>query len=106
MVMEKKAEWEIPLKITLNFDDVEDLEALKGSEEFLDLIYKAVVAALKQAIRKNKSECVLFEVVNHNAKIKVKKDQYKDLLGKCVIYYEQLEDYTTCQELVELKQRF
>ena len=104
--MEKKAEWEIPLKITLNFDDVEDLEALKGSEEFLDLIYKAVVAALKQAIRKNKSECVLFNIVNLDLKIKIKKNQYKELLNNCIIYYEKLEDYTTCQELVELKQRF
>lgn len=104
--MENKAEWEIPLKISLTYDDAEDLEALKQSDEFLTLIFKGVIASLKQAIRKNKSECILLEIVNHNAKIKIKKDQYKDLLNKCISYYEQLEDYPTCQELVELKQRF
>jgi hypothetical protein len=104
--MEKKAEWEVPLKLNIMFDEVEDLEALKQSDEFLSLVFKGAVASLKQAIRKNKSECILFEIVNHNAKIKVKKEAYESLLDKCILYYEKLEDYTICQELVILKQRF
>jgi hypothetical protein len=104
--MEKKAEWEIPLKLNLMFEDAEDLEILKKSDEFLELIFKGAIAALKQAIRKNKSECVLFNIVNLDLKIKIKKNQYKELLNNCIIYYEKLEDYITCQELVELKQRF
>lgn len=104
--MEKEAEWEIPLKINLLYEDSTELEALKLSDEFLELTFKGAVAALKQAIRKNKSECILFEIINLESKIKIKKDQYKSLLNKCIEYYEKLEDYTTCQELVELKQRF
>ena len=104
--MEKKAEWEVPLKLNIMFDEIEDLEVLKQSDEFIELVYKGAIASLKQAIRKNKSECVLYEIVNHKAKIKIKKDGYENLLNKCIKHYENLEDYTTCQELLILKQRF
>lgn len=104
--MEKKATWEIPLKLNIMYDDPDDLIALESSDEFLDLIFKGAVAALKQAIRKNKSECVLFEIVNLESKIKINKAQYEKLLNNCLSYYEKLEDYDTCQELVELKHRF
>lgn len=104
--MEKKATWEVPLKLNIMYDDPDDLKALGSSDEFLDLIFKGAVAALKQAIRKNKSECVLFEIVNLESKIKINKTQYEKLLNNCLSYYEKLEDYDTCQELVELKHRF
>lgn len=104
--MSKKPEWDIPLKISLIYEESEDLEALKTSNEFLELIHKGSIAAIKQAIRKNKSECVLFEITNHNnAKIKIKKDKYKNLISNCIQYYENLEDYSTCQELLELQHR-
>lgn len=104
--MEKKVTWEIPLKLNIMYDDPNDLIALESSDEFLDLIFRGAVAALKQAIRKNKSECVLFEIVNLESKIKVDKTQYEKLLDNCLSYYEKIEDYDTCQELVELKHRF
>jgi hypothetical protein len=104
--MEKKATWEIPLKLNLIYEDSEDLTALKSSDEFSELVFKGAVSALKQAIRKNKSECVLYEIVNLEAKIKINKNQYEKLLNSCLAYYEKLEDYDTCQELVELKHRF
>lgn len=104
--MEKKVTWEIPLKLNIMYDDPNDLIALESSDEFLDLIFRGAVAALKQAIRKNKSECVLFEIVNLESKIKVDKTQYEKLLNNCLSYYEKIEDYDTCQELVELKHRF
>jgi hypothetical protein len=104
--MEKKDTWNIPLKLNIMYDDPDDLTALKTSDEFLNLIFEGAVAALKQAIRKNKSECILFEIVNLEAKIKIDKTQYEKLLSRCLSYYEKLEDYDTCQELVELKHRF
>jgi hypothetical protein len=103
--MESKAQWEIPLKLQLHFEDSEDLQELKTSEEFIELIFKGAIAALKQAIRKNKSECILYEIVNLDLKIKIKKTQYKELLNNCLAYYEKLEDYATCQDLLELKHR-
>ena len=104
--MEKKDTWEIPLKFSLVYDDIEELNIIKSSDEFLELVYKGAVAALKQALKKNKSECILFEIVNLEAKIKINKTQYEKLLSRCLSYYEKLEDYDTCQELVELKHRF
>ena len=104
--MEKKDTWNIPLKLNIMYDDPDDLTALKTSDEFLNLIFEGAVAALKQAIRKNKSECILYDIVNLEAKIKISKNQYEKLLSNCLAYYEKIEDYSTCQELVELKNKF
>jgi hypothetical protein len=104
--MEKKDTWEIPLKFNLVYDGIEELNIIKSSDEFLELIYKGAVAALKQALKKNKSECILYDIVNLEAKIKISKNQYEKLLSNCLAYYEKIEDYSTCQELVELKNKF
>lgn len=103
--MSKNTEMEIPLSLRIVYEEIEDIEVLKQSEEFLELIHKGAVAAIKQAIRKNKSDCVLFVVDNLNLKIKIEKSQYKKLLNSCIKYYENLEDYTTCQRLVRIKER-
>jgi len=103
--MSKNTESEIPLTLKLVFEEIEDIEVLKQSEEFLELIHKGAVAAIKQAVRKNKSDCVLFVIENLNLKIKIDKSQYKKLLDTCIKYYEKLEDYATCQRLVRIKER-
>ena len=61
--------------------------------------------AIKQAIRKNKSECVIFEITNYDLKVAIKKEHYKTFLNKAIKHYEALEDYAQCSELVNLKSR-
>ena len=36
--MEKKDTWEIPLKFSLVYDDIEELNIIKSSDEFLELV--------------------------------------------------------------------
>jgi len=103
--MSKTAETDIPLSLRIVFDEIEDIEVLKQNEEFLELIHRGAVAAIKQAIRKNKSECILFQIENLNLKIKIKKSQYKAIIDSCIKYYELIEDYQTCQKLVRVKER-
>jgi hypothetical protein len=103
--MSKNTEMDIPLSLRIVFEEIEDIEVLKTSEEFLELIHKGAVAAIKQAIRKNKSDCILFNVENLNLKIKIDKSEYKKLIDSCIKYYETIEDYTTCQRLVRIKER-
>jgi hypothetical protein len=69
------------------------------------LLLENSLAALKQSIRKNKSECVLFDVTNLNLKVIIKKSNYKNLLNQILKYYEQIEDYQMCSEIVKLKHR-
>ena len=103
--MEKKDTWEIPLKFSLVYDDIEELNIIKSSDEFLELVYKGAVAALKQALKKNKSECIIFSIQNYNVRIAIKKEHYKTFLNKAIKHYEALEDYVQCSELVNLKSR-
>ena len=92
MAMEKKATWNIPLKLNIMYDDPDDLTALETSDEFLNLIFEGAVAALKQAIRKNKSECILFEIVNLEAKIKINKTKHFERICGRALQSREIDD--------------
>jgi hypothetical protein len=68
-------------------------------------MFSSALAAIKQSIRKNKSECVIFSIQNYNVKVAIKKEHYKIFLNKAIKHYETLEDYSKCSELVSLKSR-
>jgi len=103
--MKTQSKPSIPLKLEVKYDETEDLLDLATDEEFSTFILENAIIALKQAIRKNKSECVLFELVNYDFKVLIKKPKYKSLLNAAIKHYEKLEDYTKCSELVNLKSR-
>lgn len=103
--METQARLSIPLKLNIHYEEPEDLNNLIEDEPFRILVLENALAALKQAIRKNKSECVLFDLVNYNYKVKINKSQYKLLIDKIIKYYEVQEEYVKCKELVKLKSR-
>lgn len=95
----------IPLQVDIEYNELEELLDLASQEKFITFMYKGAIAAVKQAIRKNKSECVMFDIANHNLKAVLKKEHYKKFLNKAIKYYEQIEDYPQCSELVTLKSR-
>jgi hypothetical protein len=103
--MEQKIKLEFPLQLEIKYDDTEELMGLASQDEFITFMFKNAIAALKQAIRKNKSECVIFEISNYDLKVAVKKEHYKTFLNKAIKHYEALEDYAQCRELVTLKSR-
>lgn len=103
--MKTETKPQIPLRLEIKYESKEDLEEFASSGEFSTLILEKGLLALKGAIRKNKSECILFEIVNFDFKVVVKKPHYKTLLNRAISYYEHLEDYTMCQELTKLKSR-
>ena len=96
---------QFPLKMEINYDSIEELDEFVHNGEFRILLLENSLAALKQSIRKNKSECVLFDVTNLNLKVIIKKSNYKNLLNQILKYYEQIEDYQMCSEIVKLKHR-
>ena len=76
-----------------------------SQDAFVTFMFKNAIAPIKQAIRKNNSECVIFDILNYNLKVAIKKEHYKTFLNKAIKHYEILEDYTQCSELVTLKSR-
>ena len=103
--MEQKYKLEFPLDVEIKYDDQEELLELAEQQEFVTFMFKNAIAAVKQAIRKNKSECVIFTINNYNVKVAIKKEHYRTFLNKAIKHYEKLEDYTKCSELVNLKSR-
>ena len=105
MIMEQKVKLEFPLQVEIKYDDTEELMELASQDEFVTFMLKNAIAAIKQAIRKNKSECVIFEITNYDLKVAIKKEHYKTFLNKAIKHYEAVEDYAQCSELVNLKSR-
>jgi len=103
--MEQKYKLEFPLDVEIKYEDPEELLELAEQQEFVTFMFKNAIAAVKQAIRKNKSECVIFTISNYNVKVAIKKEHYKTFLNKAIKHYEKLEDYSKCSELVNLKSR-
>jgi hypothetical protein len=64
--MEQKFKLEFPLDLEIKYDDPEELLELASQEKFVTFMYENAIAAVKQAIRKNKSECVMFDIANYN----------------------------------------
>ena len=103
--MEQKFKLEFPLDLEIKYEDPEELFELASKEEFITFMFRNAIAAIKQAIRKNKSECVIFSIQNYNVRVAIKKEHYKTFLNKAIKHYEALEEYATCKELVTLKSR-
>ena len=103
--MEQKFKLEFPLDLEIKYEDPEELLELATKEEFVTFMIRNAIAAIKQAIRKNTSECIIFSIQNYNVRIAIKKEHYKTFLNKAIKHYEALEDYAQCSELVNLKSR-
>ena len=103
--MEQKVKLEFPLQVEIKYDETEELMLLASQDEFVTFMFKNAIAAIKQAIRKNKSECVIYSIQNYNVTVAIKKEHYKTFLNKAIKHYEVLEDYAQCSELVNLKSR-
>ena len=103
--MEQKVKLEFPLQVEIKYEDTEELMLLASQDEFVTFMFKNAIAAIKQSIRKNKSECVIYSIQNYNVTVAIKKEHYKTFLNKAIRHYEKLEDYAQCSELVNLKSR-
>jgi len=103
--MQQKFKLEFPLDLEIKYEDPAELLELASKEEFVTFMFKNAIAAIKQAIRKNKSECVIYSIQNYNVTVAIKKEHYKTFLNKAIKHYEKLEDYAQCSELVTLKSR-
>jgi len=103
--MEQKFKLEFPLDLEIKYEDPEELFELAKQPEFITFMFENAIAAIKQAIRKNKSECVIFSIQNYNVRVAIKKEHYKTFLNRAIKHYEALEEYSKCSELVTLKSR-
>ncbi len=53
--MEQKFKLEFPLDLEIKYDDPEELFELASKDEFVTFMFGNAIAAIKQAIRKNKT---------------------------------------------------
>jgi hypothetical protein len=92
-----------PLGIELFFDDENDLDELMESKEFHDILFNEVVRALKVAFENKENKATILFLTNLRYALVVSKDNFSNLIDSVVSYFEKLEDYEKCKELIELK---
>jgi hypothetical protein len=94
-----------PLNLELFFDDESDLEILMETEEFHDLLFNEVIRALKLAIENKENKATILFLTNLKSALIVTEENFASLIDNVILYFEKLENYEKCNELVELKSK-
>lgn len=85
----------------IQYPSEETLSALEKTDWFLSAIYDNLYMTLKKSI---KSEYVNLFHVNHSGYcVKLERDQYGIALDSAISYYEKMEDFEKCQNLLDVK---
>jgi hypothetical protein len=75
------------------------------TKEFHDLLFNEVIRALKVAIENKENKATILLLTNLRYALIVTKDNFASLINHVILYFEKLENYEKCNELVELKSK-
>lgn len=82
-----------------------DFSAIAENEVVKHLVYSNTFVGIKEAIKKRAKNAKIIEIDSSGQYITIGKEDFKTALDKTLVYYEQKEDYETCAEIVELKNK-
>ena len=102
--MKKKKERDV-LSIEIQYDYVEELDALVESKDFHQLLLDESIATIEHALDKNRKSARIFYVPNLECSVVLEERNFSKVLDTAIAFYEQEEDYTKCGELVKLKEK-
>lgn len=95
----------IPLDISLQFEDLDQLEKLETASEFKDILFESVAEALKFVAKSKDPKIELFKISNLDIIISLSKENYVKTLNNVIEYYTAKEEYIKCGELNKLKKK-
>lgn len=82
-----------------------DHSHLMNSKVFSDAVYMETIHSIKEAIKTNSKTATLFRIDDTEDTIIVDKSQFSQALDSCIEHYIELEDYETCQFIVDIKDK-
>lgn len=86
------------------FNDVRNLttEQIEDSKEFKQMLKTQIPIAIERAIKTKKEVATVFEINSSSSFVEITKSDWTNALEKCITWYGEEEDYTTCIRLKEL----
>lgn len=82
-----------------------DFSAIAKNDIVRDLVYANTFVGIREAVKKRAKNAKVIEINSSGQYITIEKEDFRTALDNTLLYYEQREDYETCAEIVELKNK-
>jgi len=100
------AKRQIPnLQFNINGEGEPDYSIIAENEIVRDLVYSQTVLGIREAINRKTKHAKIVEINSTGQYLTVEKQDFKSALENSIHYYEVLEDYEACAEIVKLKNK-
>ena len=91
------------LQFNINGDGEPDYSVIGENEVVRDIVYSQTVWGIRDAIKRKLKHAKIVEINSTGQYLTVEKQDFKLALENSIQYYEVLEDYEACAEIVKLK---
>lgn len=88
-----------------NINELPDYSLLSQNKIVKSIVCENTFIGIKEAIKKRSKNAKIIEVNSSGYYITIGKEDYKTALDNVIGYYETLEDYETCAEIMNLKKQ-
>lgn len=93
------------LQFNINGDGEPDYSVISQNEVVRDIVYSQTVWGIRDAIKRKAKHAKIVEINSTGQYLTIEKQDFKSALENSIQYYEVLEDYEACAEIVKLKNK-
>lgn len=93
------------LQFNINGDGEPDYSVISQNEVVRDIVYSQTVWGIRDAIKRKAKHAKIVEINSTGQYLTIEKQDFKLALENSIQYYEVLEDYESCAEIVKLKDK-
>jgi len=93
------------LQFNINGEGEPDYSVIAENEIVRDIVYSQTVWGIRDAIKRKLKHAKIVEINSTGQYLTVEKQDFKSALDNSISYYEVLEDYEACAEIVKLKEK-
>ena len=93
------------LQFNINGEGEPDYSVIAENEIVRDIVYSQTVWGIRDAIKRKLKHAKIVEINSTGQYLTVEKQDFKSALDNSISYYEVLEDYEACAEIVKLKKQ-
>ena len=82
-----------------------DYSVISQNEIVRDIVYANTFVSIREAVKKRSKHAKICEINSSGHYLTVEREDFKAALDNTLQYYEILEEYETCAQIVELKNK-
>lgn len=100
------AKRQIPnLQFNINGSGEPDYSVISQNEVVRNLVYINTFVGIKEALKKRSKHAKICEINSSGHYLTIEQEDFKTALDNTLSYYEKQEEYETCAEIIELKNK-